>query len=162
MDLSNTANWENVYEETLTFGIAPNFPDFSLPIQLTSRVIFVQVSTSNQKNTWHLAGWLNQALNLNLLNTQTNTFSFSQRLLLGGNVIFFPLDVTSYGLTFSFPHWFGTTFISVWEYTGDDIPSNESVLGQISQITSDLSTITTNISQILQVIQALSALIGSS
>jgi len=162
IDISNTSNWEQSYEETLTFDVAPNFPNFTLPIQLTSQLIFIQVSTSNQRDTWHLAGWVNQAVNLNLLGTNSNTFAFSQRLLLGGNLILFPQAFSSYSLIFSFPNWFATTFISIWEYTGNDIVDTESALSQISQVTGDLASVAQNISQILQVIQALSALIGSS
>jgi hypothetical protein len=162
IDISNTSNWEQTYEETLTFDVAPVFPNFTLPIQLTSQLIFIQVSTVNQKETWHLAGWVNQVVNLNLLGINSNTFAFSQRLLLGGNLILFPQTFSSYSLTFSFPNWFATTVISIWEYTGDDVVDAESALSQISQVTGDLTTIAQNISQILQVIQALSALIGSS
>jgi len=160
MDLSNSANWQNAYEETLQLSNTPSFPDFVLPNPLSSPVIAIFVTTSAQKATWHTAGFLNQSTGISLA-PAANWTTYSQRILLGGNIVFFPNNFPSYQLSFSFPYWFPNAFVSIWEYMGTDIENNESVLGQISQVTGDIASITTNVNEIIQQVAQLAALLQS-
>ncbi|MEH2458641.1 hypothetical protein [Nostoc sp.] len=116
MDLSLLANWSLIFEQTLS---SSNLSNFLIPTSFSSQIIAVYISTSSAKATWHTGGWINQLVETNLVNGSTTWNSFSQRLSLSGNIVFFPRDFASYQLQFSFPVWFPNAFISIWAYTGE-------------------------------------------
>lgn len=115
MDLSSPTNWSLIYEQTLS---GDNLDNFLIPDIFSSNIVAIYITTSSSKSTWHTGGWINQLVQTNLIGVSTSWNSFSQRLALGGNIVFFPRDFANYQLQLSFPVWFPNAFISIWSYIG--------------------------------------------
>lgn len=116
MDLSNGANWELFYEENLTRQ--PGL--FTIPLSLSANVVAIYITTPNPKLTWFTGAWVNQLISTGLIDSYGTWCIYSQRILLGRSVLIFPQSFSSYNLQFSFPAYFSSMFLSVWEYTGSD------------------------------------------
>ena len=110
MDLTSaswTLNYQNTIEASTPF-------DYLVPVDFTSQTLAIHLYSSADKPTWHTAGYLNQLVLTNLISSSAVWSAYSQRLLIGGNIIFFPNDFSSYQLQFSFPRWFPDAYISIW------------------------------------------------
>jgi len=149
MDLSQSSDWSLSFEQTLT---GSNLSNFLVPVQFTSQIIGVYISTSAAKPTWHRAGWISQLVPTNLISTTVNWIAYNDVTLLGGNVIIFPDNFSSYQLQFSFPVYFPNAFLSIYSYSGT-VTTPDTLLGQINSTISDILTLTTNVANIAQQIQ---------
>ena len=115
MDLSNPSNWSLNYQQTIS---GSNLPDFLVPFSFNAQILAVHIYTSGDKPTWHTAGWMNQLVETNLVSSSSVWSAFSQRTLLGGNIVFLPNNFSSYQLQFSFPRWFPDAYLTIWSYLG--------------------------------------------
>lgn len=138
MDLSQSANWSLAFENTLS-GSSP----ISVIVPaLTSQVLAVYVSTPSQQDTWYTGGWLNQQPQTAQLVDSTTTWnSYSKRLSLGGNIICFPNQFDLYEIEISFPRWFETVFITIWQYVGSQDTSGISTIDTIASSVSKIYTL---------------------
>jgi len=116
MDLSSPLNWNLVFEQNLT----PDLRTFTIPTFLSSNIIAVYVLTSGSKPTWFTGGWVNQLVPTALIDNSFSWNIYTQRILLGKNIITFPQSLPVYQLQFTLPSYFLNTFLGVWEYTGTD------------------------------------------
>jgi hypothetical protein len=160
MDLSNASNWSLVYEETLTRQ--PGL--FTMPILLSSNIVAIVVTTPSPKPTWFTGAWVNQLIPTGLIDSSTTWSIGSNRILLERNVLVFPQSLSNYALQFSFPAYFPTVFLSVWEYTGPDTQSGAgelaAVVSQVASIVNDVATIAQQVGNLITVVDAIRILVG--
>lgn len=160
MDLSNASNWSLVYEETLTRQ--PGL--FTMPILLSSNIVAIVVTTPSPKPTWFTGAWVNQLIPTGLIDSSTTWSIGSNRILLERNVLVFPQSLSNYALQFSFPAYFPTVFLSVWEYTGTDTqsPTGElaTVVSEIATIVNNVATIAEQVGNIVTIVNTILTLVG--
>lgn len=148
MNLSSPSNWDLVYQEDITPGVHL----FTMPIILSSNIIAVYIAIPNPKPTWFTGAWVNQLILTGLIDSSTTWSINSERILLGRNVLVFPQSLSNYALQFSFPAYFPSIFLSVWEYTGVD---NQSSTGELTTVVSDVATIVNNVATIAEQVASL-------
>ncbi|MHC5860731.1 hypothetical protein [Nostoc sp.] len=153
MDLSSSADWNLIFEQTLTSDLE----NVSIPTSFTSNIIAVYILTSTSKPTWFTGGWVNQLVPTGLIDSSPTWNIYSQRLLLGKNILIFPESLASYNLQFSFPYYFPNAFLSVWEYIG---ATNDSPSGELVKIVSDVATIAQQVNNLITVVNAIRLLVG--
>jgi len=160
MDLSNGSNWSLVYEQTLTRQ--PGL--FTMPILLSSNIVAIVVTTPSPKPTWFTGAWVNQLIATGLIDSSTTWSIGSNRILLERNVLVFPQSLSSYALHFSFPAYFPTVFLSVWEYTGTDSQSSTGelakVVNDVASIINNVTTVAEQVNNLITIVNAIQELIG--
>lgn len=112
MDISNPTDWAAPHQYSRPLSNAP----FILGT-FTAQLIAIDISTTNIRDTWYTGGWLSQIININL-GTENLFKAYSQRVKLGGSIIVFPNNYSSYQLEFSFPEWFQDGELILWEFKG--------------------------------------------
>jgi|GEM_PF-2227592 len=164
MDLSSSSDWNLTFEQTLS---GSDLNGFLVPNNFSSQVLAIYISTSASKPTWYTGGYVNQLVSTGLVSDNLNWNCFYQRLLLGGNIVFFPNNLSSYQLQFNFPIWFPNAFLSIWSYTGQ-VVNSDSIIGQINSTIQDILTLTNNVAAIAQqianiitIINAIRAIVGA-
>ena len=110
MDLST--GWISVGNGSFTSS-SGYIPAFTIPTALNTQIISINISTVNAKSSWYTGGWIKQKV-LTGLDGSTAWVAFSKKLELGGNVIFFPQNLSSYLIDISFPNYFKTVLVKVW------------------------------------------------
>ncbi|OYE04746.1 hypothetical protein [Nostoc sp. 'Peltigera membranacea cyanobiont' 232] len=160
MDLSNASNWSLVYEQTLTSGLRL----FTMPTSLSSNIVAVYILTPNPKPTWFTGAWVNQLIPTGLIDSSNSWNINSERILLGKNVLIFPQSLSTYNLQFSFPAYFPSVFLSVWEYTGTDSQSSTgelaTVVSEVATIVNNVATIAEQVANLITIVNAIRALLG--
>jgi len=107
MDLST--GWASLGNGSFSGSI----PVFSVS-SLAAQIIAIQISASNAKATWYTGGWLDQKV---LTDLETTPFiTFSQKLHIGGNIIFFSEPIDNYSIDISFPTYFTDVNVALWKY----------------------------------------------
>ncbi|MEH1851451.1 MAG: hypothetical protein V7L11_07140 [Nostoc sp.] len=154
MNLYSPSDWALVYEENLT----PQPGLFTMPILLNSNIVAIYITTPTPKPTWFTGAWVNQLIATGLIDSSTTWNINSNRILLGKNVIVFPQSLSSYSLQFSFPAYFPTVFLSVWEYTGTD---SQSSTGELATVVSEVATIVNNVATIAEQVGNLITIVDS-
>lgn len=154
MNLYSPSDWGLVYEENLT----PQPGLFTMPISLSSNIVAIYITTPIPKPTWFTGAWVNQLIATGLIDSSTTWNINSNRILLGKNVIVFPQSLSNYALQFSFPAYFPTVFLSVWEYTGTD---SQSSTGELATVVSEVATIVNNVATIAEQVANLITIVNT-
>jgi hypothetical protein len=131
LDLSNAANWSDLYEYSETaipyvVGSARFYPmpEQEIPVSVERRILAAYASSDAAEPHWKSAGWLNQqiATGLTVGGIPEGRSTTGRRILLDRvNLIDFPLLASTYGLTFKPHYWLRDVSLRLWEYTGPDI-----------------------------------------
>ncbi|MDF5736804.1 MULTISPECIES: hypothetical protein [unclassified Nostoc] len=109
MDLST--GWTSVGNGSFT-NASGSIPIFTIPSLLNAQIVAIKISTENAKPTWYTGAWIDQKVltGLDLIPWVT----FSKKIGLGGNIIFFPQAISNYSIDISFPVYFKTVSVGVW------------------------------------------------
>ncbi|MEH2137158.1 hypothetical protein [Nostoc sp.] len=110
MDLSS--GWTSVGNGSFTSSNG-YIPTFTVPSLLNAQVVAIKISTDNAKPTWYTGAWVDQKV-LTGLDGSTPWITFSKKIGLGGNIIFFPQVISNYLVDISFPTYFKTVSVGVW------------------------------------------------
>lgn len=145
LDVSNSSNWEKVYQASFTAvaiqGVRNQFlpiPSVVIPNSFNRHTLAVGASSFQAKPTWHLGFWL--SMNVQLLGIGKAEAS-SKSIPLGLSLIRFPQISSTYTLTANIPRWHKEMEIEIWQYVGSELD----VKDDIADIKSDLSRIETKI-----------------
>lgn len=138
LELSSSANWEQVYNETksATYLNRTDFmaiPAFTLPFILNSPYIVVEASNINAKPWWFLGCRLQQVISVgiapNAVATDLWRVPVNRPML-----IRFPRLVEDYLLKIEIPPWFDRMKIAVHAYTGTIKDSTEELIIERSDV----------------------------
>jgi hypothetical protein len=141
LQLSNAANWEQIYNNSFTAGILGNgsayvpIPEVEIPVILESHVVAIHIDTAvPEGRSWNFAGFLFQRYQLGLvLGGIPDADTITTRKLSLGRIqlVVFPKIAPTYSLAVKFPKWFKSASITVWQYTGPDTESSEDLMNQL-------------------------------
>ncbi len=109
MDLFN--GWTSVGNGNFTSS-SGYIPTFTVPSFLNAQIVGIKILTDNAKPTWYTGAWVEQKVSTGL--DSIPWITFSKKIGLGGNIIFFPQPVNNYSIDISFPTYFKTVSVGVW------------------------------------------------
>lgn len=90
-----------------------SIPTFTVPSLLNAQIVAIKILTENAKPTWYTGAWVDQKV-LTGLDGSIPWITFSKKVGLGGNVIFFPQVIFNYSIDISFSAYFETVSVGVW------------------------------------------------
>ncbi|NJR15713.1 MAG: hypothetical protein HC785_08370 [Calothrix sp. CSU_2_0] len=141
IDLSNSSNWELIWEKLTKAQTSPTdsgryfpIPTIEMPIQLESPIFAVLAESEKARSTWKFAGNVSQLIQTGIIGFGTNDVQFeaSKKLWLNRVTIYnFPKISTSFSLKFDIPYWYEEISLTVWEYLGSYGDSVEELIEQI-------------------------------
>jgi hypothetical protein len=140
LQLSNAANWTEIYSANFSaIEITPKLhepiPEVNIPVQLESAILAVYVTTVIPDGAnWNFAGIINQRFQLGLTvggTPEADSLARRKVWLNRIQLVIFPKLTTSYSCTFTFPDWFKTGTLTLWEYNGPDYESTDQLLQEI-------------------------------
>lgn len=150
LELGLEANWELIYNETATAGVAPGggyFPimAFDVPVLLSSPIIVVEAQNLDAKPWWYLGARLQQVLSVGIAPDRA-VGSFLRVPVNRPRLLRFPRLSADYSLRVEIPPWYSRMKISLFEYVGPIGDSTEqAVTEQGELIRVDLTRIETKI-----------------
>ncbi len=140
-DITNTANWDNVWSANLeATKLSPKvfepIPDVVLPVTLTSSLVIVGCFCPPEavKPTWSYAGQIQVAANLNLFggtSISRSIFATYSTLINRSRLVWIPKIVSNYQLFFRPAKWISKIEIGVFEYIGE---SSDEILSELRTI----------------------------
>lgn len=140
-DITNTANWNNVWGTTLEAnrvmpGAFEPIPDVVLPVTLSSPLVIVGCFCPPEaiKPTWSHAGTIQAACNLNLfggLPLSRSIFATYSALINRSRLVSIPRVVSNYQLFFRPAKWIPTIEIGIFEYIGE---SSDEIINELRVI----------------------------
>ena len=141
LQLSNRANWEDVYSETKSAQVITStrnapIPEITIPYLFERHIIAVYATSSTAKPTWHFAGFLNQKIQLGLVPGGSPDADAVQRRKIWLNritLLFFPKITSTYAISFNVPEWFTNVNLNVFEYRGIESDSTENLIRELLQ-----------------------------
>lgn len=127
LQIGNSANWEQLYSQSFdavnmgqgVFAI----PEITVPFRIENRYLAVSATSRSAKSSWYFAGFLNQKLQLGLLDGGVPDTNSLRRMKIWLNKITFitlPNFDTEYALTFNAAHWLEDISLIVWRYIGPE------------------------------------------
>lgn len=145
LDLSNSSNWEKVYQGNFVAVVIQGVRNQTLPIpsvvipnSFNSHTLAVGASSFQTKPTWHLGFWLSMNVQLPGIGKAE---AYSKSIPLGLSIVRFPAISSTYTLTANIPRWHKEMSIEIWQYVGSEFD----VRDELTDIKSDLSRIETKI-----------------
>lgn len=140
LQLSNSANWEDVYNESTTaLSITSTrhapISEITVPVLFERHIIAVYATSSTAKPTWHFAGFLNQKIRLGLIPGGLPDADAVQRRKIWLNrvtLLFFPKITSTYSVSFNIPKWFNTISLNIFEYRGIESDSTEDLIRELA------------------------------
>jgi len=138
LQLSNSENWESIYNESHVaqrVATAPEryypIPEVVLPFLLERHILAVSVFSNNAKPYWHYAGTMSQRISLGLVvggGPDADSVSKRKIWLNQTQLIIFPKLTSTYSVAFKAPYWFEDFTLTVWQYIGPESDSTESLI----------------------------------
>lgn len=145
LDLSNSSNWEKVYQNSFTAvpiqGVRNQFlpiPAVVISNSFDSHTLAVGASSFQIKPTWHLGFWL--SMNVQLLGIG-KAEAYSKSIPLGLSIVRLPNISSTYTLSANIPRWHKEMTIEIWQYIGSELDIRDDLV----EIKSDLNRIETKI-----------------
>lgn len=140
LQLSNAANWEDVYNESTTaLSITSTrhapISEITVPVLFERHIIAVYATSNTAKSTWHFAGFLNQKIRLGLIPGGLPDADAVQRRKIWLNrvtLLFFPKITSTYSVSFNIPNWFNTISLNIFEYRGIESDSTEDLIRELA------------------------------
>ena len=146
LELSNSQNWENIYNTTVSAVQVPlagggflqsPIPEIIVPLLLEKQILAVLINTNvPDGRKWYFGGFLYQRFQLGLVvGGNPDASNISRRRIQLGKVqlVTFTKLTNTYSLAISVPPWFPSASIIIWEYTGIDYDSIELAVNRIEQ-----------------------------
>jgi hypothetical protein len=139
LQLSNAANWQDVYNQSFTAQrinptvFAP-LPEIIVPVLFDRHIIAVYATSSSAKPNWYFAGFLNQKIRLGLIPGGSPDADAVQRRKIWLNritLLFFPKITSTYAVSFNVPKWFDTVNLNIFEYQGTESDSTEDLIREL-------------------------------
>lgn len=139
LQLSNAANWADVYNQSFTAQrinptvFAP-LPEIIVPVLFDRHIIAVYATSSSAKPSWYFAGFLNQKIRLGLIPGGSPDADAVQRRKIWLNritLLFFPKITSTYAVSFNVPKWFDTVNLNIFEYQGTESDSTEDLIREL-------------------------------
>lgn len=144
LDLSNSSNWEKVYQGSFVAVVIQGVRNQTLPIpavvipnSFERHTLAVGASSFQTKPTWHTGFWLSMNVQLPGIGKAE---ADSKTIPLGLSIVRFPSISTQYTLTANIPRWHKEMSIEIWQYVGSELERDD-----LADIKSDLSRIETKI-----------------
>lgn len=139
LQLSNAANWEDVYNESVTaLSITSTrhapISEIIVPVLFERHIIAVYATSNTAKATWHFAGFINQKIQLGLVPGGSPDVDSVQRRKIWLNritLLFFPKITSTYAVSFNVPDWFKSVNLNIWEYRGPESDSTENLIREL-------------------------------
>lgn len=138
LQLTNRANWQEVYDETFTADSAGAnrfypLPPIVIPVLLTSPIICLAASSATAPPHYRLAYWARQyigstgigAIEGNTCKAMINRFMLSR----------FPMLAPQYQLRIDFPRWHQSMSVAIWEYSGPIDDTTDELIREQSEVT---------------------------
>lgn len=135
LELDKPTNWVKVFSKNVnaiqvTSSQYAPIPTIKVETDINQRILAVQVVSSEAKDTWNWAGYLNQASfsisNALGLNSQTIT---KRKLWLNQiNLLIFPKHTLDYRVSITVPNWFKSASVNIWKYVGIEIDVADNLL----------------------------------
>lgn len=145
LDLSNSSNWEKVYQASFTAvaiqGVQNQFipiPLAVIPNSFDSHTLAVGAFSFQTKPTWRLGFWLSMNVWLPGIGRAEG---YNKSIPLGLSIVRFPPISSTYTLSVRVPHWHKEMGIEIWKYIGLELDIRD----ELVEIKSDLSRIETKI-----------------
>lgn len=145
LDLSNSSNWQKVYEGSFVAvpiqGVRNQFipiPTVLIPNSFSNHTLAVGASSFQTKPTWRLGFWLSMYVQVPGIGKAQGS---NKKIPLGLSVIRFPNLSPTYTLAASIPHWHKEMSIDIWQYIGSELDIRDDLV----EIKSDLDRIETKI-----------------
>lgn len=128
LELSNSANWELLYDYSASAGYLPGstsnhlpIPSVTIPYLFDSHVLAVYADSSTAKDWWITAGWASRRIQTGIIigGTPDVRATETQRLIFREiNLIIYPDITATYSMVIDIPYWFDQWECQVWQYTG--------------------------------------------
>jgi len=139
LQLSNAANWEDVYDEpTTAYQISSTrhapIGEIIVPYLFERHILAIYATSNNANPTWHFAGFLNQKVSLGLVAGGAFNADAVERRKIWLNritLLFFPKYTSTYAISFNVPKWFKHINLSVFEYRGIESDSTEDLIREL-------------------------------
>lgn len=145
LDLSNSSNWEKVYESSFQAvamqGVNNQFipiPTVIIPNSFNRYTLAVGAVSFQTKPTWRTALWLSMYVELPGIGKAEAS---NKKIPLGLSIVRLPLLSSIYTLSASIAHWHKEMSIDIWQYIGNE----NDIRDDLVEIKSDLDRIETKI-----------------
>lgn len=137
INVASPANWQQVYDANFTAepvlprGYRP-IPNFTIPVEFDSHTLAIGAAAFQTKPTWNLAFWASQKISIS--GVSQNADCNSTGIVLGVNLITFPVLSETYFLRIRIPRWYKDMSLRVWKYTGVTHNTND-LIGDLQALT---------------------------
>ncbi|MGK7942348.1 MAG: hypothetical protein AB4062_19750 [Crocosphaera sp.] len=129
----NTTKVRNIQNQEVAFD---SIPDIIIPIKFSSQIIAIWGKTHEGKQTWNLAGYLQQALRTGVsASLNDDSIISSQRFWLNQiSILKFPLDVEDFSIFIKPVVWLPDLSIMLWVFNGDTRTITEKKLDSLEDL----------------------------
>ncbi|MEM9922505.1 MAG: hypothetical protein AAF915_01905 [Cyanobacteria bacterium P01_D01_bin.50] len=140
LELNKSENWVQIFNKTIvatkvtSTRYAP-IPNIKPEINIEQRILAIQITCSNAKDTWNWAGYLSQ-LNTsisNALGTTSQVIEKRKLWLNQVNLLMFPEHTLDYRVSLNVPTWFEDVSLKIWKYIASASNVTDNLLLEIRQ-----------------------------